>query len=324
MLASEEIEAMVSVKALHKSFGSVRAVRGVTFELVPGQIAGLLGHNGAGKTTTIRMIAGVLMPDEGSVSIAGVATSGSRARAMRSLGYLPESNPLYPEMRVREYIDFRARVACVERSRRRMYVEECAERCRVKEMLPRRIGTLSKGYRQRVGLAAAMVHKPAVLLLDEPTNGLDPGQVHETRELVRDLSQERTMLVSSHILPEVERLCDRVIIFAGGRVCADGTPADLSQRMGTDTVDVAAAGDAESLQRAEAALRTIAALTHSAHRSGEASWTLLSASQESRARIARAISDVGCDLLELTPRRPTLEQVFLHVTEDAGTRGQET
>jgi ABC-2 type transport system ATP-binding protein len=218
---------MVRVEGVHKFFGRVWAVRGVSFELVPGQIAGLLGPNGAGKTTTIRMIAGFLLPDSGRVVIDGRDTVDDPSAARRNLGYLPESTPLYPEMRVQDYLHYRGRLFGLWRRERTIAVEHVLERCWLRDMRKRRIGKLSKGYRQRVGLASAMLHSPKVLVLDEPTNGLDPSQIGETRRLVRELASDRTMLVSSHILPEVERLCDRVVIIAGGRVRADSGMSEL-------------------------------------------------------------------------------------------------
>jgi len=226
---------MIIVEAIEKYFGNVHAVRGVSFELAPGQITGLLGPNGAGKTTTIRMIVGYYMPDRGRVLIEGKDTRTAGAAARARVGYMPESTPLYSEMRAEEYLDYRARLFGMKRALRRQRVATVCDRCGLGKLATRRIGALSKGYRQRVGLASALLHDPPVLVLDEPTNGLDPTQIVEVRALVRELSKERTMLVSSHILPEVERLCDRVIVMSGGRVCADGHPWEVGRGSATDS-----------------------------------------------------------------------------------------
>ena len=223
---------MVVVDDVHKWFGNVHAVRGVSFELPAGTVAGLLGHNGAGKSTTIRMVAGYITPDAGKVSIAGHDMTTARLAATRQMGYLPESTPLYPEMPTRDYLEFRGRLFGLSRAARRKRADEVIERCWLKDVRDRRVGQLSKGYKQRVGLAASLLHEPRVLLLDEPTSGLDPSQVRETRDLVRELAQDRTMLISSHVLPEVEAICNRVIIFAGGKVRAAGRVQDLASSTG--------------------------------------------------------------------------------------------
>ncbi|KAA0214286.1 MAG: ABC transporter ATP-binding protein [Leptolyngbya sp. PLA3] len=218
---------MIFARSISKRFGSVDAVCELTFALQVGQIAGLLGPNGAGKSTTIRMITGFLAPDRGTVQVGGhdMLTDPQAARAL--IGYLPESCPIYPEMRAIDYLRYRARLFGLDRRAARRSADRCADRCRIGSMARKRVSALSKGYRQRVGLASTLLHDPAVLILDEPTNGLDPGQIREARSLIRELAENRTMLISSHILPEIERTCDRVLVIAGGRLCADGPPSDL-------------------------------------------------------------------------------------------------
>lgn len=223
---------MLQVDAVHKTFGEVKAVRGVSFELRPGEIVGLLGPNGAGKTTTIRMITGFLAPDQGRVLVLGNDTLTTPKVARQAIGYLPESAPIYPEMRVIDYLRFRARVFGVERGARKRAIDWVLERCQIADVARRRVGILSKGYRQRVGLAAALLHNPPVLVLDEPTNGLDPTQIQETRALIKELTFERTLLLCSHILPEVEKICSRIIIIAGGQVRADGATSALARGAG--------------------------------------------------------------------------------------------
>jgi len=319
---------MVLVDQVHKSFGPVHAVRGVSFELKPGQVAGLLGPNGAGKTTTIRMIAGFLLPDSGRVSIAGADTVSQPHAARVRLGYLPESTPLYEEMKVREYLGYRARLFGIPGLARPRAIAHALERCWLKDVASRRIGALSKGYKQRVGLAAALLHNPAVLVLDEPTNGLDPTQIRETRQLVRELATDRTMLICSHILPEVERLCDRVIIIAAGKVRADGNPAQLAR----DGVDGAVyqlqvrgmrPGDDERLGHMWRSIPyVVGALRTDKDRPGDlAEWTSWSVSgkhgaPDLREAIATAAVQNGVLIRELRSETNTLERVFLRLIDE--------
>lgn len=222
---------MIIVEHASKSFGQTRAVRDLSFALEPGQITGLLGPNGAGKTTTIRMIAGYLAPDAGTITLAGHRVAGNRnanpVAARASLGYLPESAPLYHELKPAQYLDYRAKLFGLRRPERKAAIARVIDRCRLADMAHKRIGMLSKGYRQRVGLAAAIVHNPPVLILDEPTNGLDPAQMRTTRALIAELAADRTVLLCTHVIPEVERVCARVLVIAGGRLVADGAPAEV-------------------------------------------------------------------------------------------------
>ena len=210
----------VRVQGLSKRFGPVTAVESASFRIKRGEIVGMLGHNGAGKTTTMRMICGVLPPTSGRVEVAGFDIVSQRRKAAARIGYLPESSPLYPEMRVREYLDFRARLYDVDDAG--AAIESAMTRCGLEAASSRLIGQLSRGYRQRVGLAATILHDPDVLVLDEATSGLDPLQVIEVRRLIEELAAERTILISTHVLREVETICDRIILFARGRVVAEG------------------------------------------------------------------------------------------------------
>ncbi len=312
---------MVLVQNVHKSFGSIHAVRGITFELRPGQVAGLLGPNGAGKTTTIRMIASYYLPDSGRVLIGGFDTQVKPAHAKRRVGYLPESNPLYPEMRVREYLDYRARLFGIVRDFRAKAVGYAIERCWLKDVASRRIGTLSKGYRQRVGLAGAMVHNPPVLILDEPTNGLDPTQIRESRDLIRELADDRTMLVCTHILPEAERLSDRILVIANGALCADGTPAELTRSAGGVFVvqtREARLGESERILRLWQTLPHVRSVTSRAVRDPGptgATWTewlitVKPGGPDVREHVWSAASQAGVLVRELRAEVPSLEAVF--------------
>lgn len=324
---------MISVRSVSRWFGSVQAVREVSFEIPPGQVVGLLGPNGAGKTTTIRMVTGFLPPSAGAIEVCGFDTIDRSIEARRSIGYLPESAATYPEMRVRDYLIYRARLFGVARRARRDAIDKAGERCRLTPVMHRRIGQLSKGYRQRVGLASTLVHNPPVLVLDEPTNGLDPTQVRETRSMVKELATDRTVLVSSHILPEVERTCDRVIIVAQGRVRADGSPGELLARfqgggLGGDVsawgyrVDVLcrAAGDIAgtvAAMRGLAGVREVKVLEEAggSERSARLRIVPLPGHPDLREGIARLVGNHGGLVCELHREAPTLEQLFVRVIE---------
>lgn len=215
---------MIRVENLVKRYGDLAAVDGVQFRIARGEVVGFLGPNGAGKTTTMRLITGFLPPTDGRVAVAGFDTIESPIEARRAVGYLPEAPPLYPEMRVRDYLGFTAAIKDVPRRERRSRVHQTLEACGLAEVATRVISTLSKGYRQRVGIGQAIVHEPEVLVLDEPTAGLDPIQVVEIRRLIRELAEveHRTVILSTHILPEVESICQRVLLISEGRIRVDG------------------------------------------------------------------------------------------------------
>jgi ABC-2 type transport system ATP-binding protein len=328
---------MILVDRISKSFGSLRAVREVSFELPSGQIAGLLGPNGAGKSTSIRMITGFLTPDSGRISIAGHDIQHHATRAKSVIGYLPESAPIYPEMSVRGYLKHRAKLYGVAGRSITAQIEQAMGQTKITDVARRRVGQLSKGYRQRVGLAAALVHDPKVLILDEPTNGLDPTQIREARSLIRELSENRTTLMCSHILPEVERTCDRVIIMAGGQIRADGTPSELihsAQRSPKYIVEVRTNPSAGI----EHALRTLASVPGVAMSKpapnqpldANKGWSLVELEAEPgesdlREAIAAAAEDNGLFIRELRTQMPTLESLFVQLVDTASDadRGRE-
>lgn len=324
---------MICVREVHKSFGRHRAVRGISFELAPGLVCGLLGPNGAGKSTTIRMLTGFLPPDRGSVIVAGNDLAHDSLAARGQIGYLPESAPLYPEMRTIDYLRFRCQLHGVRGSARRKAIARAIDRCQLAEVVTRRIGHLSKGFRQRVGLAAAIVHDPPVIILDEPTNGLDPAQVIQMRALIRELAPNRTVLISSHILAEVERTCDRVVIIARGKVRADGTPAELLA--GADrrcTVEVRPGPDqgAEHLEKILRTLPGVRTVTvgpapRASGSRDEPGWMRAELTCDkpevgdadlSRA-VGLALSRAGLVVGLLREDRPNLEAIFMQAIEHA-------
>ncbi len=222
---------MISVNNLSKYFGPVMAIDRVSFEVARGEIVGFLGPNGAGKTTTMRILTSFLPATSGVARVAGFDVMTQSMDVRRNIGYLPESVPLYPEMRVAEYLDYRAKLKGVPRKDRPRRIEYCLDRARLREVRRRLLGTLSKGYRQRVGLADTLVHDPVILIMDEPTAGLDPVQIRETLALIQELGEAHTILLSTHILSEVEAVCERVIIINRGRIGASKTLADLEAQM---------------------------------------------------------------------------------------------
>lgn len=310
---------MIDAQDLHKSYGPVRALRGLTCTVRPGEVTGLLGPNGAGKSTSIRMLAGRLMPDRGAVTIAGHDALAAPLRARRAIGYLPESAPLYPEMTPAGYLAYRAALYAIPRRRRRPRIDHALERCALREVARRRIGALSKGYRQRVALAGAILHDPPVLILDEPTTGLDPAQVRALRDLIRDLAHERTVLLSSHVLAEVEQTCARILIIARGTLRADGTPEALSaqaarHRPTTYRAEFRPAPGAA----AHAALRALAGVDRVEEQTlpdGFRRVTLHAAPSAPDLREPIAAALVGSSIRELTRDRPTLEEAFAHFAE---------
>jgi ABC-2 type transport system ATP-binding protein len=305
---------MIEAHDLTRRYGDFTAVENVTFSVGESEVVGILGPNGAGKTTTIRMLTGFLPPTRGTVSINGRDLQRDPLGARRDLGYLPENIALYPEMRVSEYLAYRGRLEGLGRSEARRRIDESIDRCLLSEVEGQVIGTLSKGYRQRVGLAMAILHQPKVLILDEPTVGLDPKQIIAIRKLIRELGQERTLLLSTHILPEVELLCDRVVIFDGGRVVAQGTPGDLRERWtGSATINVVLKNpDAEAKSILER-LPNVSGVEE-VDGDGKAFAISYAGDADPREHVFRAAVESGWTLLELSRTGASLEDVFVRLT----------
>ena len=241
---------MIKVEGLTKRYARHVAVNNISFEVAKGQIVGFLGPNGAGKTTTMRMLTCFMPPTDGSAEVAGFDVRKDPMEVKRHIGYLPESPPVYPEMEVVEYLDFVSRIKNIPKAGRKQRINDVMERCAIADVRNKEIGKLSKGYRQRVGLAQAILHNPDVLILDEPTAGLDPHQIMETRDLIKELAGEHTIILSTHILPEVEQVCERVIIIAKGKLVATDTVENLTKSLhGAEIVSLEIAGGTEAAIR---------------------------------------------------------------------------
>lgn len=314
---------MIEVQGLTKDYGTVIAVRDVSFSVGRGEVVGFLGPNGAGKSTTLRILAGFLGATSGKVTIGGhdIAEQSLAARAL--LGYMPEAAPLYPELRVREYLEFRARLKRVPRAKRRQNVERALERAHVSDVSETTIGHLSKGYRQRVGLADALVADPPLLILDEPTAGLDPNQVREVRALIRELSSDHTVLLSTHILSEVEATCQRALVIDRGRLVAQGTLQELARGRRASSLLVALK---DPDRRASAILEEqacVAAVTPDAGVALDDGYLRLrltlsegEAALPAGEKLLKTLLDAGIAVASLTPEVPSLEQTFADLTRD--------
>ncbi len=307
---------MIGVERFSKRYGQHLAVDDVSFDIPAGQVVAFLGPNGAGKTTTIRALTGFHPPSAGRLTVAGYDVQTASRQARQRIGYLPESTPLHPEMRVIEYLHFRARLYGLTGADLAKACDQALSRCWLEEVQRRLIGQLSKGFRQRVGLAAALLHEPPVLILDEPTSGLDPTQIKATRALLRELAGEHTMLLSTHILPEAQRVCDRVIIISRGEIKADGTPTELlaDHSDGSRTIVEVHPGESE----AGPLLAALAALGEVERERLADGWLRLlvspDADDDPRERIARLVTERGVALRELRREAPSLEEVFIKLT----------
>ncbi len=307
---------MIEVENLSKRYGPTLAVSDVSFNVQKGEILGFLGPNGAGKTTTMRVITGFFPPTSGKVRVAGHDVVDASLEAKRCTGYLPETPPIYPDMTVVEYLAFVGRIKGVTRRELKGRLDDIVEKCAVGDVRNRQIGKLSKGYRQRVGLAQAMIHNPDVLVLDEPTSGLDPKQIIETRDLITGLAGQHTVILSTHILPEVSKTCQRVVVINAGQIVAMGTPHELMHRLqGFETVLITVEGPAadiiEKFQRVggvnwvEPREASDGRVTLEVHSEKE---------KDVRAELARATVESGWKLYELKTSGMSLEEIFLKLT----------
>jgi ABC-2 type transport system ATP-binding protein len=308
---------VIEVQHLTKRYGRFTAVNDISFRVERGEILGFLGPNGAGKTTTMRILTGYIPATEGKAIVAGFDVFDQPIDAKRRTGYLPETPPLYPDMGVAEYLTFVAKIKGVPTPDIRTRVPYVMERTRIKDMANRQCAKLSKGYRQRVGLAAALLHNPDVLILDEPTAGLDPKQIIETRQLIKELAGDHTIILSTHILPEVSQTCQRVVIINKGKVVAIDTPDNLTARLrGSETMYLQVAGASDvtpALQRVHGVTRVSVADT----RDGIVGYEIDSEhGMDIRRELAHTVVTGGWGLLEMRPMRMSLEDIFLSLTTD--------
>jgi len=308
---------VIEVQNLTKRYGPVTAVDGVSFRVERGEILGFLGPNGAGKTTTMRILTGYMPATEGKAVVAGFDVFDQAIEAKRRTGYLPETPPLYPDMTVMEYLAFVAKIKGVPPADQKQRVRAVMERTHVADMANRLCSKLSKGYKQRVGLAQALIHNPDVLILDEPTAGLDPKQINETRLLIKELAGDHTIILSTHILPEVSQTCQRVVIINKGKVVAVDTPGNLTDRLsGSSTMYIQVDANGSD---AAAALTSVAGVTRvveSDRRDSLVGYEVMSESgRDVRRELASTVVTRGWGLVELRPARVSLEEVFIALTD---------
>lgn len=309
---------LVEADNLSRYYGNNLAVDGVSFRIDRGEIVGLLGPNGAGKSTTMRMLTCFLPPSSGTARIADSDVIENPTEVRRQVGYMPENNPLYEQMRCREYLTFRAELKGVARRTRRRRIEECMELCGVRDVRDQIIGTLSKGYHQRVGLADALLGDPDVLILDEPTIGLDPNQIRQTRATIAALSDRHTILLSTHILGEVEAICQRALIIDEGRIVADDTVENLSEKTLQAAIETELKADPGAVRRALQALEDAEEVRVDAQGEWCACTIVPQGGRDIREEVFELALREGWPLRELTLRRATLEDVFHRVTVEDG------
>ena len=309
---------MIEVQRVTKRYGPVAAVNDVSFRVEAGQILGFLGPNGAGKTTTMRVLTGYMPPTDGKAIIAGYDVFEQPIEAKRRTGYLPETPPLYPDMTVREYLFFVAQIKGIASGERVRRVEYAMGRTSVDHMQDRHCGKLSKGYRQRVGLAQAILHNPEVLILDEPTAGLAPKQIIETRELIKELAGDHTIILSTHILPEVAQTCERVVIISKGRVVAEDTPTNLTSRLrGSETIQLQVDSNVVDPKPGLQCIAGVAQVTVSEQgQDGRTVEIQVAEGVDIRRDVANTIVSNGWGLLEMKPMRLSLEDIFLQLTTE--------
>jgi ABC-2 type transport system ATP-binding protein len=312
---------MITVKGLTKRYARTVAVDHISFEVQKGQIVGFLGPNGAGKTTTMRILTCFLPPTDGTATVAGFDVLEQPMEVKKRIGYLPETPPLYPEMEVREYLTFVGKLKGMSGASLTARVGEVAERCAIADVFTKLLGKLSKGYRQRVGLAQAIIHNPDVLILDEPTAGLDPKQINETRELIRSLAGDHTIILSTHILPEVEQVCEQVIIINKGKLVATDSVHNLQNRArGVESIVLEVEGrdgalDASTIQHR---LETVSGVSRVVFKETVQARSVFEVESLKdrliRGDLARAVVESGWNLNELRPSAMSLEEIFLQLT----------
>ena len=317
---------MIEVSHLSKSYGSRPAVQDLSFTVPDGQIYGLLGPNGAGKSTIMNILTGYLAPTEGEVKVAGFRLPEQAQQAKACVGYLPEQPPLYPEMTVQEYLDFAAELKGIKKkAERKEQVLRAARRTGLEDVLPRLIRSLSKGYRQRVGIAQALLGAPQLIILDEPTVGLDPAQVIEIRRLIQELGKTHTVILSSHILSEVQAVCSQVLILSKGHLVAVGAPEQLAGMLDSGSrLHATVLGEGKAVLKAVGEIPGIRRVALESEADGQVTFTAESVdAADRRAEVSRALSQAGCTVLALAAESRTLEEIFLALTEGESDQNDE-
>ena len=303
---------MIQVNGLTKDYGARRAIDNLTFDAEQGEIVGFLGPNGAGKTTTMRILTGYMPPTDGTAMVAGYDVVEESLEVRKRVGYLPETVPLYNDMTALEYLKFMASLRRIPDTEERAY--ETLQAVNLEERADSFIGTFSKGMRQRVGLAQALIHRPEVLILDEPTIGLDPAQVVEMRNVIREIGKDRTVLLSTHILTEAQQICDRVLIINKGQIVTEDTPENLQSRLvGAQRVILRVRGDSDGLSNKIAKVKGVRAVESKSDGSVEFEFA---AGEDTRPQVAKAVVQAGYELLEMRPMGLSLEEIFLELTRD--------
>jgi ABC-2 type transport system ATP-binding protein len=318
---------MLSVRDLRKRYGDLVALDGVSFEVEKGDILGFLGQNGAGKSTTMKIITGFIPPSSGTAIVDGYDVTRDSLEVRRRIGYLPEQTPLYTEMRVREYLDFRARLKGVPRRDVAKRVDYSMEMLALEDRARQLIGTLSKGYRQRVGIADAIVADPKLLILDEPTIGLDPNQIREVRALIKDLGEQHTIVFSTHILAEVEMVCSKVVIIGQGRSLLQGTIQSVVEQYQGNSLRLALRAKEATIDEVEKALLSVSGIKNAKEQTGDGGTEIVhfrlevdaetdreAAVRAAAERVAARVVEKGWAIRELVPERTTLENVFFRLT----------
>ena len=304
---------MISVSNLSRSYGSTLAVDNVSFEITNGEVVGLLGHNGAGKTTIMKMITGFIEPSSGSVEVDGLVLGENTVGVQKKIGYLPENCPVWPEMRVTDYLIYQAKLHLVEEARIGSLVSEAIGKTRLTEKATARIDTLSRGYRQRVGVAQALLHKPDILILDEPTNGLDPNQILQMRELIKELAKSSTVIVSTHVLQEVQAICERVLIMRGGQLVLDSKIKDLQSENKIIFNFQPSESDVITMLSESPLVKKVEEVQNS-----ETTSVRVEVQKEEIPSLIRSLVSAGANIESIMPEKRTLETVFAEVSTEGG------
>ncbi|MFT3895651.1 MAG: ABC transporter ATP-binding protein [Anaerolineales bacterium] len=303
---------MIQVEGLIKDYGARRALHSITFDAKQGEIVGFLGPNGAGKTTTMRILTGYMPPTDGTATVAGYDVVEESLEVRKRVGYLPETVPLYTDMTALEYLKFMADLRRIPQSEDRAY--DVLEQVNLADRANSFIGNFSKGMRQRVGLAQALIHRPEVIILDEPTIGLDPAQVVEMRNVIKEIGKDRTVLLSTHILSEAQNMCDRVLIINKGSIVAEDTPENLQSRLvGAQRVVIRVRGDADELDET---IKKVKGSRNVEVKPDETVEFEFSSGQDIRPQVAKAVIQAGYELVEMRPIGMSLEEIFLELTRD--------